>query len=1025
MASYVELIRKDVFRHTSCDASSWPFSVSEFGQSLQNALKIPSWFKKYASDGVIDLLDQLCPDDASNVDLWDTTDTIMDKETERRLCAVFNTALVDCARIRAVIEAEDITDTPFPKESFLVILVRNAILEAHTRLYSLEDIPVVLPRHFSGEAIPILKYIPKNFYAPLVISIGQEMPVEENESGLGHQLSDVEEDTSSESGLFEHSPPTLSEWLDACERTKTPEEVEEEQEAGFLSPHFEPYFLAYSPSTTPPSICHVPVLCMANEEQLPVLMSSLLYQRRVWHISDPLIGLEFSKYDTTIKLVLGWLEEDPSSSRALPRVHLGEIRTPVSLDLSLPSVALVISRLLCSLESHICGVRDSARHSVGAVISETRSHPSLSWRIDTDYFEKEGSAPILENNNTRDMIIQWVESQKYSVPEDLIMRSRKQDATSLSGSATSSPTPQHSTSTQLSNPLPPLSLASEGTDLSIPEIREPGAQTSSNATYQSRLSCSEFAATSEKNDYRLFRWMFDRRVAPQSIPVDLKFREEYSAMTGFIWPETWNSREDLPLVDAALEPCIQELLESVAVLKMRQGAVKCIPVNEFPVDLRILKQSFSAIFQASRRSREKTEHQVNLCEAAWRHDHDRLLFDFFIRLVQPTKGDTTRTLIDGHSISHLEDPLSRPTLETTLRLPKSDNFQAGDEEELDTGIQMLLERRATDIKTWLKSHGRPPKADRDEFEHSTFVRVHFTSWRRETNEETEALKISKLSQVSSTGRCDALGRLLVELPDVSPNAVHHFPLVVRPARKSQGRKGAKEVKASSSKSGPPTSTGSLPSSSLTIPVGSPATNTQETGTRYTMPSSSVSTSMHPFDNGQTRSSESVDALAYKVKQLQLGTDAPCLELPILTAEYKKASDNLMKGTNQLRMYLTASVKFLQAIGITNIAVYGVQTDGPIVVLPAAILGDDNFVHLFERLVEKLDISTPVGAWHYATILCRLAQNHAKDLEKKFEEVRDNLVTSLQNGDQMEGWTLEHQMNKLKVKKKATSPGGRR
>jgi hypothetical protein len=183
--------------------------------------------------------------------------------------------------------------------------------------------------------------------------------------------------------------------------------------------------------------------------------------------------------------------------------------------------------------------------------------------------------------------------------------------------------------------------------------------------------------------------------------------------------------------------------------------------------------------------------------------------------------------------------------------------------------------------------------------------------------------------------------------------------------------------------------------------------------------------MHPFDNGQTRSSESVDALAYKVKQLQLGTDAPCLELPILTAEYKKASDNLMKGTNQLRMYLTASVKFLQAIGITNIAVYGVQTDGPIVVLPAAILGDDNFVHLFERLVEKLDISTPVGAWHYATILCRLAQNHAKDLEKKFEEVRDNLVTSLQNGDQMEGWTLEHQMNKLKVKKKATSPGGRR
>ncbi|KAF8425834.1 hypothetical protein L210DRAFT_871349 [Boletus edulis BED1] len=113
------------------------------------------------------------------------------------------------------------------------------------------------------------------------------------------------------------------------------------------------------------------------------------------------------------------------------------------------------------------------------------------------------------------------------------------------------------------------------------------------------------------------------------------------------------------------------------------------------------------------------------------------------------------------------------------------------------------------------------------------------------------------------------------------------------------------------------------------------------------------------------------------------------------------------------MYLTASVKFLQAIGVTDFAVYGVQTDGPVVVLPAAILrGEDNSVWLFERLVEKLDISTPVGAWHYATILCRLAQNHAKKLEEKFEKVRDNLVRSLHKGDEVESWTLQRQREKL-------------
>ena len=177
---------------------------------------------------------------------------------------------------------------------------------------------MVLPRHFSGEAIPILNYMTKNLYVPLIISICQEMPVEESSSDLGHQPSD-EEESSVESESFKHSPPTMSESLDACERTKTPEEFE--QEDGVLSPHFEAYFLAYSPSATPASICHIPVLCMAYEEKLPALMASFLYQRRAWHISDPLIGMEFSKYDTVIGLFVGWLEDDLSSDRILVSVQ--------------------------------------------------------------------------------------------------------------------------------------------------------------------------------------------------------------------------------------------------------------------------------------------------------------------------------------------------------------------------------------------------------------------------------------------------------------------------------------------------------------------------------------------------------------------------------------------------------------------------------------------------------------------------------------------------------------------------------
>ena len=71
-----------------------------------------------------------------------------------------------------------------------------------------------------------------------------------------------------------------------------------------------------------------------------------------------------------------------------------------------------------------------------------------------------------------------------------------------------------------------------------------------------------------------------------------------------------------------------------------------------------------------------------------------------------------------------------------------------------------------------------------------------------------------------------------------------------------------------------------------------------------------------------------------------------LGLPILVGEYKRGTNGMTDeareaaretGTNQLRMYLTAAVKYMEAIGITGIPVYGVQTDGPIAVFSAAVI----------------------------------------------------------------------------------------
>jgi hypothetical protein len=123
MATYVELIRQDVYLHEPCeDASLWPSSVSEF-ESLKNELiELSRWSKSvsfgtlrmqathlashkgpvpYTNKCVIDLFNQLrASNNVSNVDLWDSADkSIGEDMMEQRQHVVFNTTLVDCARV--------------------------------------------------------------------------------------------------------------------------------------------------------------------------------------------------------------------------------------------------------------------------------------------------------------------------------------------------------------------------------------------------------------------------------------------------------------------------------------------------------------------------------------------------------------------------------------------------------------------------------------------------------------------------------------------------------------------------------------------------------------------------------------------------------------------------------------------------------------------------------------------------------------------------------------------------------------
>ena len=79
------------------------------------------------------------------------------------------------------------------------------------------------------------------------------------------------------------------------------------------------------------------------------------------------------------------------------------------------------------------------------------------------------------------------------------------------------------------------------------------------------------------------------------------------------------------------------------------------------------------------------------------------------------------------------------------------------------------------------------------------------------------------------------------------------------------------------------------------------------------------------------------------------------------------------------------------------------------------------MHLFEREAESFDISTPLGAWHYATVLSRLAVMHSEELFQRFSQVQKGLVESLKtpkDRDNLKKWTLTDQEDDLQKRRLA-------
>ena len=60
-----------------------------------------------------------------------------------------------------------------------------------------------------------------------------------------------------------------------------------------------------------PQLCAVlPVICVADPNDIDFLLASILYQRYVWGIDEPAIGITLEKTGFIARIIVGWVNRD-------------------------------------------------------------------------------------------------------------------------------------------------------------------------------------------------------------------------------------------------------------------------------------------------------------------------------------------------------------------------------------------------------------------------------------------------------------------------------------------------------------------------------------------------------------------------------------------------------------------------------------------------------------------------------------------------------------------------------------------
>ncbi|EGO03219.1 hypothetical protein SERLA73DRAFT_174677, partial [Serpula lacrymans var. lacrymans S7.3] len=352
-------------------------------------------------------------------------------------------------------------------------------------------------------------------------------------------------------------------------------------------------------------------------------MSSMLYQRRVWHIDQPIIGIIFQGTGTVGQVLFGWLDHDSGTSGDLPGVHIAcaspNSQPKASLgifDLTDPVAAISLAQFVLE----------------GAIFSDTSSSPPRTPPLHATRSQPSCWSPTMSSRN-----LHTIHEEGHDEPRgSKSLRSGvKRDGTQSdhkvssdkSFSASQSSVAKHSVSKKSTKMLSTSKDKSPaGNQLSVDKY-------SASKKSKTNVSNSSFAMKSENGldeELSITNWLFDRRALTIGRILLADLAQD---------PESMQS--DLPGSDLSIEGHRRMLFENY---NNYVQAGNEVPDLETKI-MELLSSRFSSMLSSSdgAYTRALAAAKRNSNEAERRHDWDNLLLKFFT--TSKYTGSTNRDVL--------------------------------------------------------------------------------------------------------------------------------------------------------------------------------------------------------------------------------------------------------------------------------------------------------------------------------------------------------------------------------------------